>query len=291
MKFFPSLVILLPVVAADITQPDARNSFLSKLFDSFNPPLRRGGDQDPLLPPSCPGPVKGNASGFWLDKQDHTGSPRGYAPFIDGYFTYPVYRNVLHYNAKNDGTGDQSDNLQNAMNTDGRGRNRYQNGLTFEPAEVFLPGGTYQIKKQLDLRMGTIIVGDPNNPPVIKASSDFNGDTVVNGYDFATGHHETSFMTLLKNVIIDTTAVNKDRTLLALQWGVAQGCGMTNVKIIMPDNSNGHTGIRLDGGSTIAVTDVVSLWSNSGISGLKLVLTCHSISMVARLVSETPISR
>src|SRR5439155_22094962 len=120
-----------------------------------------------------------------------------------------------------------------------------------------------QIQHQLDLRMGTIIVGDPNNPPVIKAAANFVGNTVVNGYDFATGHPETSFMTLLKNVIIDTTSVDKERNLLALQWGVAQGCGLTNVQIIMPNNSTGHVGISLDGGSTIAVTDVVSSHSDT----------------------------
>jgi hypothetical protein len=134
-----------------------------------------------LAPDSCSGPTKGTPDVFWLDKQDHIGPARGYAPFIDGFYTYPVYRNVLNYNAKNDGTGDQSANLQQALNDDGRGGNRYQNGLTYEPAEVFLPGGTYQIQHQLDLRMGTIIVGDPNNPPVIKAAADFVGNTVVNG--------------------------------------------------------------------------------------------------------------
>jgi glucan 1,3-beta-glucosidase len=65
-------------------------------------------------------------------------------------------------------------------------------------------------------------------------------------------------MTLMKNVIIDTTLVDKDRSLIALAWGVAQGCGLTNVQIDMPTNSNGHVGISLDGGSTISLSDVVS---------------------------------
>jgi glucan 1,3-beta-glucosidase len=43
---------------------------------------------------------------------------------------------------------------------------------------------------------------------------------------------------------------------VALQWGVAQGCALGNVKINMPSNSGGHIGMNLAGGSTIAVTDV-----------------------------------
>lgn len=169
-----------------------------------------------------------------------------------------MFRNVLDYKVANDGTGDQSGNLQDAINSDGNGGSRYKNGLTNRPAEVYLPGGTYQISKVWDLRVGTIIVGDPNDPPVIKASADFDGDAVVNGYDFGTGAPETSFMTLLKNVVIDTTAIDKTKAVMALNWGVAQGSGMSNVKIVMPEDSTGHTGIVLKGGSTIAVTDVVS---------------------------------
>jgi hypothetical protein len=70
-------------------------------------------------------------------------------------------------------------------------------------------------------------------------------------------------MTLLKNVIIDTTSIDKNRGLVALNWSVAQGCGLTNVQIIMPNDSTGHVGISLDGGSTIAVTDVVSSHSDA----------------------------
>jgi glucan 1,3-beta-glucosidase len=220
--------------------------------------------QAPISMPSCTGPVEGVPDGFWLDQQDHTGTARGYAPFIDNYFTYPTYRNALKYGAMNDGSGDQTSSLQAALNDDGRGGNRYNHDTpitTFEPAEVFLPGGTYQLQKTLDLRMGTIIVGDPLDPPVIRAAADFVGDTVVNGYDSATDHHEDSFMTLLKNVIIDTTSMSADRQVTALQWGVAQGCGLTNVQIRMPSGPTQHTGIFLQGGSTIIVSDVVSLWA------------------------------
>lgn len=93
---------------------------------------------------TCTGPVVSTPSTFWLDQMDHTGNARGYAPELPGYYTYPVYRNVLEYGALNDGTGDQTAALQNASNDDGQGGNRYSDsGYTIRPAEVFIPSGTY----------------------------------------------------------------------------------------------------------------------------------------------------
>ncbi len=88
------------------------------------------------------------------------------------------------YNAVNDGTGDQAAAIQAALNTDGRGGNRWRSGVvTAEPAHVFLPGGTYQLNTRLDLRLGTIIMGDPQNPPILKAAPGFAGDVLIRGYD------------------------------------------------------------------------------------------------------------
>ncbi|KAL1961817.1 hypothetical protein VTN77DRAFT_1029 [Rasamsonia byssochlamydoides] len=202
---------------------------------------------------------------YWLDQQDHTGSARGYAPFINNP-SYPVYRNVLNYSVSNDGTGDQTANLQKAIDTDGQGGSREGQGTTNHPAEVYLPAGTYQLGSTLNLRMGTILVGDPLNRPVIKAAPNFNGNTLVNGYDNAASVPEDSFFTLMKNVVLDTTAISPSTSFTALQWGVAQACGLTNVEINMPDNSSGHTGININGGSTIAVTDVTI---NGGVVGIQ----------------------
>lgn len=54
--------------------------------------------------------------------------------------------------------------------------------------------------------------------------------------------------------------------MVALQWGVAQGCAIGNVQIIMPNDSNGHIGIFLEAGSTIAVTDA---YIQGGVIGIQ----------------------
>jgi glucan 1,3-beta-glucosidase len=168
---------------------------------------------------TCTGPVASTPSTFWIDQMNHTGAARGYAPELNGYYNYPVYRNVMSstYGAVNDGSGDQTKALQNAMNDDGQGGNRYSDsGYTIRPAEVYIPSGTYvgyfphfyrlilklrvvkQICSQLDLRIGTILVGDPLNPPTIKACAGFTGTTLINGRDAKAGDPTTVFFIAVK---------------------------------------------------------------------------------------------
>ncbi|KAH8433754.1 glycoside hydrolase family 55 protein [Aspergillus melleus] len=214
---------------------------------------------------TCSGPTKSSPSTYWLASQDHKGSARGYAPNVDNA-NYPVWRNVqTDYNANGDGTGDQTASLQKAINDDGSDGSRKSNGVTRYPAEVYLPGGTYQLGSTLELRVGTVITGDPLDLPVLKAAEGFDGSVLVKGYDEGNGNPETSFMTLMRNVKLDLTALGGDVDITALQWGVAQGAGLTNVKIEMPENSSGHTGIDIKAGSTIAVTDVEIIGGATGI--------------------------
>ena len=123
---------------------------------------------------------------------------------------------------------------------------------------MFVPGGTYLISRSIDMRLNTILLVDPNDPPVFKASSGWSGDALLHGYDDAAGDPTTNFFVALKNIVIDTTNINKDTTVTALGWGVSQACHLTNVRINMPSNSGGHTGIDMSAGSTTAITDVVS---------------------------------
>ncbi|KAG0159627.1 hypothetical protein PDIDSM_7149 [Penicillium digitatum] len=204
---------------------------------------------------SCAASSNKSPETYWLDEQDHNQQGAGFAPYAKSSL-YPVYRNWMDYSVVNDGSGDQTMKLQEAIDDDGERGSRKGQGVTRYPAQVYLPGGVYQLESPLNLTVGTIIVGNPLNPPIIKAAPGFRGDYLIMGYDSHNGNPETSFAMLVKNVILDTTALDPDRQFTALQWGVAQGSGLTNVKIRMPKNSIGHTGIALNAGSTIAITDV-----------------------------------
>lgn len=45
-------------------------------------------------------------------------------------------------------------------------------------------------------------MGDPNDPPVLKAAPGFRGNELVNGRDYASAP-ETNFMISLRNVVIE----------------------------------------------------------------------------------------
>ncbi|MCJ1448547.1 MAG: hypothetical protein MMC23_009064, partial [Stictis urceolatum] len=139
---------------------------------------------------------------------------------VDNFFNYKTYRNVIAYGTKNDGSGDQTAAIQEAINDDSQGGNRYQISLAAQPARVSIPGGTYTLGSKLDLRKGTIIMRDPQNQPILKAASGFSAESLVDGYDSASVA-ETFFMTQLRNVVIDTTGLPASQTIGALRWGVA----------------------------------------------------------------------
>jgi hypothetical protein len=190
----------------------------------------------------------------------------------------------MDYSVINDGTGNQTSKLQNAIDDDGAGGTRKGRGVGRYPAQVYLPGGVYLLGSTLSLTVGTIIVGNPLNPPVLKAARGFYGEYMVMGYDPHNGNPETSFAVVMKNVILDTSDLNPDRHFTALQWGVAQGSGLTNVQIRMPLVSTGHVGIDLVAGSTIAVTDVVRFL-------LKLARSPHLTKTYRILPVELSVSR
>ncbi|KOS18425.1 Glucan endo-1 [Escovopsis weberi] len=188
------------------------------------------------------------ASTYWYAKMDHVGAARGIAPEMGS--TYQVFRSV----SPGDGAG-----IQAAINDD-NGAKRHGQWLSSQPRAVYIPPGEYVIEQTIFMNTDTILYGDPTNPPIIKAAANFTGNLVlVQGQDPATGiSGELSFAVGLKNLILDSTAINATAAFTCLGWGVAQATQIQNVKIVMPESANGkgHTGIKMTRGSSIAVADV-----------------------------------
>ncbi|KAG5977673.1 hypothetical protein E4U55_006625 [Claviceps digitariae] len=187
---------------------------------------------------------------FWYSNMDHTGNARGYAPDLDNDFTYPVYMAV------NAGDGNA---IQKAID-DNQGRERRSQWWASQTRIVYLPPGTYEVSSQIKMRTGTILMGDATNPPVIKASGNFHGEQqLIKGFDqdHVSGG-ELGFTIGLKNLIIDTTNIDGNKDFKAVNWRVAQGSQMQNVRIIMPTSgkTNGHTGVWVGQGSSLGLSDV-----------------------------------
>ncbi|XWW98088.1 hypothetical protein V2A60_006084 [Cordyceps javanica] len=195
------------------------------------------------------GPHGAGASSFWYPMMDHTGAPRGYAPNLDDAGKYNVYVAVK----PGDGAG-----IQDAITSAPDGQ-RNKQWLASQPRVVYIPPGTYEISKTLFMETDTVLMGDATDPPVIKAAKGFSDGVLVNGQDPSTKEKgENSFAIGLKNLILDTTAIDGGKSVTALYWGVAQVSQLQNMKIQMPSpkNGDGHSGIRLGRGSTLELADV-----------------------------------
>ncbi|RGP71680.1 glycoside hydrolase family 55 [Fusarium longipes] len=193
------------------------------------------------------------ATGYWYADMDHTGDFRGKAPYVGD--SYEVFKTV----AVGDGKA-----IQDAIDSG----DRHQQWLASEPRVVYLPSGTYEVENTIHLRTDTILMGNAVDPPIIKASPDFNGSTLVDGMDSSVGGRgEISFSVGVKNVILDTTAFDNNKEFTALYWGVAQVCQLQNIHIRMPKAGTdfGHSGMRLGRGSTLSVADVCVEGGTNGI--------------------------
>ncbi|KAL6918495.1 hypothetical protein FSST1_009990 [Fusarium sambucinum] len=183
-------------------------------------------------------------SGYWYADMDHTGDFRGKAPYVSD--SYEVFKTV----ASGDGKS-----IQDAIDSG----NRHKMWLASEPRVVYLPPGTYEVDSTITLRTDTILMGNPADPPVIKPAAGFKDMFLVNGTDPEVGiSGEISFAVGVKNIILDTTAVNASSEFTALYWGVAQVCQLQNIQIKMPPagKDSGHSGIRLGRGSTLGLADI-----------------------------------
>ncbi|KAI2468269.1 glycoside hydrolase family 55 protein [Annulohypoxylon bovei var. microspora] len=210
--------------------------------------------------------VPTDPSTYWYDSITHN----GISPFIPNGTDWPVFRNVkTMFGAKGDGVTDDSDALQNAINAGNSYAQRNTNslGTTGQPAVVYLPKGVYVLAKPIQFFVGMILMGDPIDPPTIKATSNFSGDFMIYAKDPSQGS-TTNFYVGMKNVILDSTDYDKDTNLTLVDWSVSQACQLANVRFNMPYDSTGHIGIAMpEGGSALIMED---LYFHGGVVGLKL---------------------
>ena len=112
-------------------------------------------------------------------------------------------------------------------------------------------------------------MGDPINPPVIKASASFSGSTMI----YAKDPHQpatNNFYLGIKNVIIDSTNINPATTIALIDWSVSQATQLTNVVFQMPNYSTGHTGIVMPDNNGGSGTMMGDLTFNGGFVGINM---------------------
>ncbi|KAL4906769.1 hypothetical protein BDW74DRAFT_189930 [Aspergillus multicolor] len=209
------------------------------------------------------------SSKFWYEEIEHNGQSSFLVP---GYKeNYKVFRNVVKdYGADNTGQADASSAIQQAIRAGpagGPARDAKAMGTTGQPAIVYLPGGTYLMKAALQLYVGTVIIGDPTNPPILKAEPGFAGDHMIYAKDPNFGG-TINFYIGIKNIVFDSTGLDSSLPMTLLDWTVSQATQLNNVGFNMPVGSQ-HVGLttQYDYNSNIIMND---LRFSGGNIGMKL---------------------
>ncbi|KAI2642673.1 glycoside hydrolase family 55 protein [Xylaria nigripes] len=176
---------------------------------------------------------------------------------------YKIFRNVMDYGAKGDGTTDDTEAINKAV-TDGPGRCIENcDSRTTHPAIVYFPSGTYLVSKPIVQTYYTQFVGDALHMPTLKGSADFSGMGVIDGnpYNYTTGQdpppnwyiNQNNFFRQVRNFIIDMTEMPIDsaKASAAIHWQVAQATSLQNIVINMSPASseNYQKGLFIENGS------------------------------------------
>ncbi|KAI9642597.1 hypothetical protein NHQ30_009402 [Ciborinia camelliae] len=199
-----------------------------------------------------------SAAPYWLEEITH----RGVAPFNLNVTSYQVFRNVKDFGAKGDGITDDTAAINKAISSGGRCKPGVCQSTTTTPAVIYFPAGTYLISSSIIDYYITQIIGNPNDLPVLKATSNFtgfgliDGDTYgANGLDFGSTN---VFYRQIRNLVLDLTGIPSNSSATGVHWPTAQATSLQNCVFEMSDAvGTQHQGLFIESGSGGFMNDLV----------------------------------
>jgi glucan 1,3-beta-glucosidase len=141
---------------------------------------------------------------------------------------------------------------------------------------VYFPAGTYLINASITDYYYTMMIGNPNCLPIIKASANFaapagnigliDGDPYgANGLEYGSTN---VFWRQIRNFILDMTAIPANSSATGIHWPTGQATSIQNVVFEMSQaNGTQHQGIFIESGSGGFVNDLIF---NGGLYGLNV---------------------
>ncbi|KAK8186718.1 pectate lyase superfamily protein-domain-containing protein [Phyllosticta citribraziliensis] len=207
-------------------------------------------------------------SPYWLENLPH----QGISPFANNSGSYKVFRNVKDYGAKGDGITDDADAINLAISDGMRCEPGICNSSTTTPALVYFPAGTYIVSKSIIDYYYTQLIGNPNCPPLLKATANFTGLGVIDGNKY--GEKGTLsykaigvFLRQIRNFVIDITNIpaNATATPTGIHWPTSQGTVIQNVVFQMSRRPGSQQqGIFMEEGSGGFMADLVFYGGRAG---------------------------
>ncbi|KAL0260589.1 hypothetical protein SLS55_004279 [Diplodia seriata] len=195
---------------------------------------------------------------YWLENIKHQGKAA-----FNSNSSYVVFRNVKSYGAKGDGVTDDTAAINRAMKDGGRCAPGACSSSTTTPAVIYFPAGTYVLSSSIVDYYNTMIIGNPNCLPTLKATPNFSGFGVIDGNQYqaggALGWGATNvFFAQVRNLIIDLTAIPASSSATGIHWPVSQATSLQNIVFKMSDApGTQHQGVFIESGSGGFANDLV----------------------------------
>ncbi|KAG9760638.1 pectin lyase-like protein, partial [Aureobasidium melanogenum] len=247
-------------------------------------------DTLPLPPPAYMRDNTGNYFGsFWLGNFEYTYEV-GKMPYAPK--DYIFYRNVKDYGAVGDGVTDDTDAINTAASSGYRCGEDCGSSSTLG-ALVYFPPGTYKISAPIVQYYYTQFVGNPNDRPVIKGSSDFSGialfdsDVYIPEGSGAEWYiNQNQFYRQVRNFVFDLTdmsSTNEDNGQVyvptGIHWQVAQATSLQNCHFEMPQGGGTQAvGVFMENGSGGFVSDLSFFGGNIGLHAGSQQFTARGLS-------------
>ncbi|KAK5132529.1 hypothetical protein LTR08_008913 [Meristemomyces frigidus] len=204
---------------------------------------------------AAPLPEGGPSTSYWLSQP---GFHRNGAVYGNDNAKYPLFRNVKGFGATGDGTTDDTDAINIAINYTGTAETRCGvgcNSSTITPALVYFPPGKYLISSPIIMDYYTQLVGDATDLPTIVGSEGFKGMALLDADPYGNFGvnwfiNQNNFFRQVRNFIIDVSQVDGGRSGAGIHWQVAQATSLQNIRFEMStDPDTAQQGIFMDNGS------------------------------------------
>ena len=134
---------------------------------------------------------------------------------------------------------------------------------TNKPAVVYFPAGTYVISSSIVMYYQTIMLGNPNNIPTLRATATFSGFGLIDGDLYQAGGRlsfgsTNVFWRQVRNFRLDMTQIPPSSASTGIHWPTAQATSLQNLMFAMSSvKGTQHQGVFVEEGSGGFMTDIV----------------------------------
>ena len=170
-----------------------------------------------------------------------------------------------------DGLTDDTAAIQAAMSAGNRCAPGSCSSSTNRVAVIYFPAGTYVISSSIIMYYQTIMLGNPNAMPVLRAKPNFSGFGLIDGDLYQPGGKlgfgsTNVFWRQIRNFVIDMTQIPASSASTGIHWPTSQATSLQNIIFKMSTApGNNHQGVFIEEGSGGFMGDLVF---QGGLKGL-----------------------